>query len=32
MPLAEDQQQVGDLDPRGEHEPFRVTFARLRPS
>ena len=25
MPLAEDQQQVGDLDPRGEHKPFRVS-------
>jgi hypothetical protein len=26
MPLAEDQQQVGDLDPRGEHKPFRVSI------
>ncbi len=25
MPLAEDQQQVGHLDPGGEHKPFRVS-------
>jgi hypothetical protein len=25
MPLAEDQQQVGDLDPPGERKPFRVS-------
>jgi hypothetical protein len=26
MPLAEDQQQVGDLDPPGERKPFRVSI------
>jgi hypothetical protein len=25
MPLAGDQQQVGHLDPGGEHKPFRVS-------
>ncbi len=25
MPLAGDQQRVGDLDPGGEHKPFRVS-------
>lgn len=25
MPLTGDHQQVGDLDPGGEHEPFRVS-------
>ena len=28
MPFAEDQHPVGDLGPGGEHEPFRVAFAR----
>ena len=26
MPLAEDQQQAGDLDTRGEHKPFRLSI------
>ena len=28
MPFAEDQHPVGDLGPGGEHEPFRIAFAR----
>jgi hypothetical protein len=26
MPLAGDQQQVGNLDPRDKHKPFRVSL------
>jgi hypothetical protein len=25
VPFTGDQHQVGDLDPRGEHKPFRVS-------
>ncbi len=31
MPLAEDQHRIGDLRPRGEHEPFRLSVRRRTP-
>jgi hypothetical protein len=31
VPLAEDQHSVGDLDPGGEHEPFRISVRARTP-
>ena len=31
MPLAEDEHPIGDLGPRGEHEPFRMSVRPRTP-